>query len=130
LTTSGPPKFRGRTLGVTTLVAAQFLIGTIHISFGALLLYYGVNIYNLYTLAFGLFVSFSAYGLWFLRGWAWMGTIGASIFVIIVDSLTLLNLPSIPGIPKVATVGEISYSLLILTYLAQTKVRLSFSKPI
>jgi hypothetical protein len=130
LTGSGPPRFKGRTIGLVTLVILQSLIGAIHISFGALLLYYGINIYNLYTLTFGLIVLISAYGMWLFRGWAWKSTVAASIFVVIVDSLALLNLPSIPGIPIEATVVEVGYSLLILTYLGQPKVRVSFSKPI
>jgi hypothetical protein len=48
------------------------------------------------------------------------------MFVIAVDALTLLNLPSIPGIPKAAAVPEIIYSLLVLLYLSQTHVRIKY----
>ncbi|MCW4019277.1 MAG: hypothetical protein NWF00_11470 [Candidatus Bathyarchaeota archaeon] len=39
------------------------------------------------------------------------------------DSLVLLNLPSVPGIPRLAGVGEIPYSILVLIYLLEPKIR-------
>lgn len=45
------------------------------------------------------------------------------IFVIAADGLTLLNLPSIPGIPKLPALTEILYSLFVVLYLLQTKIR-------
>ena len=56
----------------------------------------------------------------------WIGTIGVSLFVIVVDSLTLLDLPSIPGIPKFAGFTEIGYSILVIVYLCRVKVRTKF----
>jgi len=39
------------------------------------------------------------------------------VFVVVADSLTLLDLPSIPGIPKSVGFGEIIYSILVMIYL-------------
>jgi hypothetical protein len=129
--------YRGRILGIVVLVVAQFLIGIIHVSSGVLLLLQGIietfstsmqvpEIYSVYTLVFGLLIFIFAYAIWIGNRWGWIGTVTVSIFVILVDSLTLLNLPSIPGIPKFAAVAEIVYSLLILLYLSQTHVRAIF----
>jgi len=71
-------------------------------------------------------VAVFAYGLWNGKKLGWIGTVAVSIFVVIVDSLTLLNLPSIPGIPKLAGFGEITYCVLILFYLSQARVRTKY----
>jgi hypothetical protein len=61
--------------------------------------------------------------IWQGKKLGWVVTVAVSLFVITVDSLTLLNLPSIPGIPKFAGFGEITYSVLVLGYLLQAGVR-------
>lgn len=52
-----------------------------------------------------------------------MGTIAISIIVVIIDSLTVLNLPIIPGVPKFAATGEIPYSIAVIIYLIQPRIR-------
>jgi hypothetical protein len=130
------PTFRGRNLGIAVLVAAQLLIGAIHIFFGAWLLsalsmtpfasvlgtQTGPDIYSLYTILFGVLTLVFAALIWQQKRSGWIGTVAVAIFVIVADSLTLLNLPSVPGIPKVAGAGEISYSLIALAYLLQGHV--------
>jgi uncharacterized membrane protein (DUF2068 family) len=120
-------------LGIVALAFAQFFIGVTHIFFGSLLLFAGTStssavpqvpeIYGSYTLVFGLLVLILTYGIWLSRSWGWNGTFAVSVFVIVADALTLLNLPSVPGIPKVAAAVEIGYSLMVLLYLSQTRVK-------
>jgi uncharacterized membrane protein (DUF2068 family) len=124
---------KGRTIGIVALTAAQFLIGIIHVLFGAWLLSATLSIsvqspliYSSYTLAFGVLTLVCAYGIWLGKSWGWHGTIAVSLFVIVADALTLLNLPSIPGIPKFAGAAEIAYSLLVLLYLSQKHVRAKY----
>jgi hypothetical protein len=57
------------------------------------------------------------------KKWGLLGTIGVSTFVVVADSLTVLDLPSVPGIPKLAAALEITYSLLVITYLLQHSLR-------
>jgi hypothetical protein len=121
-----PPSFRGRKFGITVLVVAQYIISVIHVSLGLVLFFAGPNVYSVYTILFGVLVAVLGYGLWNGTELGWIGTVAVSIFVIIVDSLTLLNLPSIPGIPKLAGFGEITYSILILFYLTQARVRTKY----
>ena len=118
--------YRGRFLGIFVLVIAQFLIGSIHVSAGLLLLLAEPDVYSIYTLVFGMLVLLFAYALWTSRSWGWTGTIAISLFVTAVDSLTLLNLPSIPGIPKAAAIFEILYSLFVIVYLSQAHVRMKY----
>jgi len=128
-----PPNYKGRKFGLIVLVIVQLIIGWIHVVFGSWLLLasndtasFGFSlgyIYNLYTLLYGLLTSVFAVGLWFKKNWGWYGTLAVCFFVIVADSLTILNLPSVPGIPKVAGVGEIPYSLIIIAYLLQFHVR-------
>jgi vacuolar-type H+-ATPase subunit I/STV1 len=125
------PTFRGRTLGITAIIALQIFIGVIHILFGFMLLastQMSVTfsetsgaIYNVYTIAFGFVTTVFAVGIWFYKKWGIMGAILTSLFVAVVDSLTLLNLPSVPGIPKFAAFPEIIYSIFIMFYLLQAK---------
>jgi hypothetical protein len=128
------PRYKGRTLGIVALVVAQFIIGVMHVFFGLVLLFaeFSLNsvvpsevpeIYSVYTLVFGLLVLIFTYGIWSSRSWGWSGTVAVSVFVIVADAFTLLNLPSIPSIPKVAAAVEIGYSLVVLLYLSQTRVR-------
>jgi hypothetical protein len=86
-------------------------------------------IYGYYTIAFGLFTLSFAAALWVKKTVGLVGTIVVCVFVIIADSLTLLNLPSIPGIPKFAAIMEIPYSVIVVLYLLQPNVRTSLMVP-
>jgi hypothetical protein len=128
--------YRGRSLGIVILVFAQLIIGTIHAFFGLLLLAYenmsflpATAVYDIYTFVFGLLALVFAFFIWQGKKIGWLGTIAVSLFVISVDSLTLLDLPSIPGIPKFAGFTEIIYSVLIVGYLLQTRLRRKFFGP-
>jgi hypothetical protein len=124
-----PIIYKGRNLGIPVLTSAQLLIGAIHVFFGALLLAFGASIlqateaYNVYTTVFGLSVLVFAVFVWQGKKAGWIGTVAVSLFVIIADALTVLNLPSIPRIPKSAALTEIAYSLLIVVYLLQKDIR-------
>jgi hypothetical protein len=122
----GPPSFHGRNIGIVILVAMQVLVGVVHVVFGFWLLVASPDIYSVYTTVYSLLTLLFAVGLWRGRSWGWMGTVAVSLFVIVADALTLLNLPSIPGIPKFAGFGEISYSVVVVAYLMQTKLRIKF----
>jgi len=120
-------------LGIVVLAVAQFTIGIIHVFFGFWLLYATSRIsaqspliYSVYTLAFGVLTLFCAYGIWRGRSWGWHGTVAVSLFVIVANALTLLNLPSILGIPKLAAAAEIVYSLIVLLYLSQKHIRAQY----
>jgi hypothetical protein len=126
--------FRGRTLGITAITGLQVLIGAVHIFFGFLLLtstFAVVEfseqspsiIYNVYTILFGFASIVFALGIWFSKRWGVIGTVLTSLFVTIVDALTILSLPSVPGIPKFAAFPEILYSLFIIFYLLQAKIK-------
>ncbi len=125
--------YRGKSIGIVALTAAQLLIGGIHISFGILLLIsedfaslQATVAYDVYTIVFGSLVAVFAVYIWQGKKIGWIGTVAVSIFVIAADSLALLDLPSIPGIPKLPAFTEIAYSLLILYYLLQKGVRKKF----
>jgi hypothetical protein len=127
------PTYKGRRLGIVVLIAAQLLIGGIHVFFGLLLLalenlsfLQGTLVYDVYTVAFGILTVVFSVLIWQGNKIGWIGTIAVSLFVIGADSLTLLNLPSIPGIPKFAGFGEITYSALIIVYLCTRQVRTKF----
>lgn len=122
------PTFKGRSLGVTALTAAQLLIGVIHIISGAVLFAFenfsalhATAAYDIYTLLYGALTLVFAVYLWQGKKAGWIGTIAIAIFVIAADSLTLLNLPSIPGIPKAPAIAEITYSTIIIAYLLTRK---------
>ncbi len=129
--TNKPPQiiYKGRSLGIVILTAAQLLIGAIHVLFGFLLLTSETSLlkatvaYDFYTIAFGALVLFFAWFIWQGKKAGWIGTVAVSIFVSVADALTLLSLPSIPGIPKFAAPTEIIYSIFVVAYLLQTKVR-------
>ncbi len=120
--------YKGKSLGVVLLTAAQIFIGAIHVFFGLLLL--GLEnlslaplAYDVYTTMFGLLTVVFAVFVWQGKKIGWIGTVAISMFVVAVDSLTLLDLPSIPGIPKFAGFGEITYSVFIIVYLCTKQVR-------
>ena len=127
------PTFGGRTLGIAILTSLQLLIGAIHIFSGALLLAFedfsalpAIAAYDIYTIVFGtLTLVFAAY-IWRGKKAGWIGTILVSTFVIIADSLTVLDLPSVPGIPKFPAATEIAYSVIVIVYLLQPHVRKKF----
>jgi hypothetical protein len=125
--------FKGRSIGIVVLIAAQMLIGVIHVFFGALLLVFenlrfmqATVAYDVYTMVFGLLTLVFAVLLWQGKKSGWAGTIAVSVLVIFADALALLDLPSIPGIPSLPALTEIAYSLLIVFYLLQGKVREQF----
>lgn len=126
--------YKGRSLGIVILVVAQVIIGAIHGFFGLMLLAYedlsffpATTVYDVYTFVFGLLALVFAVFIWKNKKVGWIGTAAVSLFVIAADSLTLLDLPSIPGIPKFAGFTEIAYSVLVVGYLLQTKVRRKYS---
>jgi hypothetical protein len=135
-----PIEYKGRSLGILLLVAAQLLIGFIHVAFGFWILtatltsssvgfvglFSAPVIYSVYTIVFSLFTLLFGYLLWLRNRWGWVGTFAVLVFVIVADSLTLLDLPSVPGIPKFAGYGEITYSVLVIIYLLQAHVRTKY----
>src|SRR4030066_2207191 len=132
-----PITYKGRSLGIVLLTAAQTLVGFIHIVFGFWLLtapritpFVGyicvsssADVYSVYTIVFGFLTLLFAGLLWLQKRWGWVGTIAVLVFVIVADSLTLLDLPSVPGISKLSGYGEIAYSILVILYLFQAHVR-------
>ena len=128
--------YKGRSLGIVILTVAQLIIGAIHVFFGLLLLAFenlsfikATAAYDFYTFVFGLLALVFAVFIWQGKKWGWIGTVAVSLFVIVADSLTVLDLPSIPGIPKFPAITEIAYSLLIVFYLLQTGVRRKYLGP-
>lgn len=128
-----PLTVKGRSLGIAALTAAQILIGAIHIISGLLLLGSEIAmgtqvsiVYDVYTLVFGVLTLILAGLIWQLKKSGWAGTIAVSLFVIVADTLTVLNLPSIPGIPRLAGAFEIAYSLFVIFYLLLPEVRKKF----
>ena len=135
-----PLEYKGRTLGIVALTAAQVLIGFVHVVFGfwfliapRTTLVVGVaglssagDIYSIYTIVFGFLTLLFAVPLWLQKHWGWVGTFVVLAFVVVADSLTLLDLPSIPGIPKFAGFGEIAYSIFVMIYLLQAHVRVKY----
>jgi hypothetical protein len=138
--THPPVEYRGRSLGVVFLIAAQLLVGFVHVIFGFWLLtspraapVVGIigsiaasDIYSIYTIIFSVLTLLFAVLLWSQKRWGWIGTFVVLVFVIVADSLTLLDLPSIPGIPKFAGYGEITYSIFVILYLLQSHVRIKY----
>lgn len=132
-----PVEYKGRSLGIAFLVGVQLLVGFIHVVFGfwllsASLAFSSVGligltsaplIYSVYTIVFSLLTLFFTYLLWLQKSWGWIGTLALLIFVVVADSLTLLDLPSVPGIPKFAGYGEITYSIIVILYLMAATVR-------
>lgn len=122
--------YKGRSLGIVVLIAAQIFIGAIHVFFGLLLLVFenlsfmqATIAYDVYTIVFGVLTVVFAVLIWQGKKLGWVGTVAVSLFVIVADSLTLLDLPSILGIPKFAGFTEIAYSVLIIVYLCTSQVR-------
>jgi hypothetical protein len=127
------PTYKGRRIGIVILTTVQLLIGGIHMFFGALLLAFedfnfirATISYDIYTIVFGILVTGFAFLIWQGKMAGWLGTISISVFVSIVDTLTLLDLPSIPGIPKAPAFAEIAYSLIIIFYLSRKNIMQHF----
>ena len=129
--THKPPQiiYKGRSIGIVILVAAQLIIGAIHVFFGFLLFAFEVSFlqstlaYDVYTVVFGLLTLVFAVFIWRGKKSGWIGTVAVSIFVSVADALVLLNLPSIPGIPPFAAPTEIIYSVIVVFYLLRNDVR-------
>ena len=116
------------------------LIGSVHVVFGFWMLAaprfensgffsnasLSVDIYSVYTVVFGVLSLVFSVGLWLQMRWGWVGTSVVLVFVVVADSLTLLDLPSVPGIPKFAGYGEITYSVIVLSYLLQSHIRAKY----
>ena len=124
--------FKGRFLGVALLVGAQFFVGITHVVVGFIMFLSGFSlaafsvtplIYSVYTLAYGCLTLLFAYLLWIGEPLGWLGTVGVSLFVIVMDILTVLDVLHLLGIPRVAAIGEVPFSLIVLAYLVQVHVR-------
>ncbi len=127
-----PPKFKGRTIGIVTLTGLQLLIGFMHVFFGFWLLSTNLTssiglesniVYSVYTVAFGFAASILGLGIWLGKIWGTFGTIVLLLFVICVDLLAVLDLPTIPGVPKLAAGAEILYSAFISLYLLKLRIK-------
>lgn len=127
-----PITVNGRSIGIAILTAEQLFIGVIHFFVGLLLLFSSSAIlpasiaYDIYTTVFGLLIVFFAWFIWQGKKVGWMGTFAVLVFVMVVDTLRVLNLPSIPGIPSFAPPTEITWSLLVIIYLSTRNVRKKF----
>ena len=133
-----PPdlSFRGRSLGIVILVAIQLVVGVIHTIFGLMMLSGSFSFssfslepttYSIYTLVYGCLTLIFTYLLWLQKRSGWLGTIVVSLFVIFADTLTVFNLLSVFGIPKTAALGEIPFSIIVITYLVQRHVRSTYN---
>ena len=127
-----PITVNSRSIGIAILTAEQLFIGVIHFLVGLLLLVSSSAIfpaslaYNVYTAVFGLLVSIFAWFIWQGKKAGWMGTVAVLVFVMVVDTLRVLNLPSIPGIPSFAPPTEITWSIIVIIYLSTKNVRKKF----
>jgi hypothetical protein len=127
-----PITINGRSIGIAILTAEQLFIGVIHVLVGLMLLVFSSTIlpatltYDVYTTFFGFLVSVFAWSIWQGRKAGWIGTVAVLVFVIVVDTLKVLNLPSIPGIPNFAPPTEIIWSILVIIYMSTKNVRKKF----
>ena len=132
---SGFPSFRGRFLGIVVLVVIQIIVGIIHMFFGFIMLSGILSVsftltpvvYSLYTLVYGCLTFVFAYLLWLGKPSGWIGTVAISLFVIMADTLTVINLFTSLGIPPTAALGEIPFSILVIAYLIQRHVRTKYN---
>jgi hypothetical protein len=139
LTLKRPEKidtYKGRFLGITIIVAIQFIYGIIHTFFGFMSLL-GENIllpssssalliYNYYTLALGIYTVLFTYFLWKEKQIGWIGTVAVGLFVIMVYILVLFEFLKIPRIINLTAIAGIIFNVLILTYLLQNHVRTKY----
>ena len=124
--------FRGRFLGIGVLVAIQVINGLIHTFFGLLLVLGNYvptasstapSVFSFYTLIYGILTLLFTYLLWKGKRLGWIGTVAVALFVIIADTLTVIDLLTFLGIIKTAAILEIPYSLVTVLYLIQNHVR-------
>jgi uncharacterized membrane protein (DUF2068 family) len=128
--------FRGRFLGIGVLAAIQVINGLIHTFFGLLLVlgtYMSMadssnapSVFSFYTLIYGILTLLFTYLLWKDKRSGWIGTVAVALFVILADSLTVLDLLTFLGIIKTAAIVEIPYSLVTVLYLIQNHVRTKY----
>lgn len=128
--------FRGRFLGIGVLTVIQVINGLIHTFFGLVLVlgtFISVtaslnapSVFMFYTLIYGILTLLFTCLLWKGERTGWIGTVAVALFVIIADSLTVLELLTFLGIIKTAAILEIPYSLITVLYLIQTHVRTKY----
>jgi len=130
------PTFKGRFLGIAVLVVVQLIIGFIHVIFGLVMLSGSFSIaafsvtpliYSIYTSAYGLLTLLFTYLVWANKRLGWIGSVAISSFVILADTLTVLDVLSVLGIPKLAAFGEIPFSVMVIAYLLQPHLRSEYS---
>jgi hypothetical protein len=119
-----PASFKGKYPGVFVLTIVQFLGGAIHAIIGLGLIYAasGEPVYNVYTLLYGVFSIIFANGLWAGKKSGWLGTIIVSLFVIVIDVSTVLDIRLIAGVPRTAAFGEIFISIIFIACLLLPKI--------
>ena len=129
--------FGGRLPGIIVLAIIQFTVGIIHVFMGFSMLLGTFTItfqimtstvYSVYTLIYGCLTIFFTYLFWTMKRLGWIGTIAVSIFVILADTLAVFNVFNILGIPKVASIGEIPYSIMVIASLLQHQVRSKYNE--
>ncbi|MBN1784896.1 MAG: hypothetical protein JW815_04095 [Candidatus Bathyarchaeota archaeon] len=128
--------FRGRFLGIGVLTAIQVINGLTHTFFGLVLVlgtFISVaassnfpSVFSFYTLIYGILTLLFTYLLWKGKSLGWIGTVAVALFVIIADSLTVLDMLTFLGIIKTAAIVEIPYSLATVLYLIQTHIRTKY----
>ena len=128
--------FSGRFLGIGVLTAIQVINGLIHTFFGSVLVlgtFISVaaslnapSVFRFYTLIYGILTLLFTCLLCKGKRLGWIGTVAVALFVIIADSLTVLDLLTFLGIIKTAAILEIPYSLVTVLYLIQTHVRTKY----
>ena len=125
--------FSGRFLGIGVLTAIQVINGLSHTFFGLVLVlgtYMSMadssnttSVFSFYTLIYGLLTLLFTYLLWKGKRLGWLGTVAVAVFVILADTLTVVDLLTFFGIIKTAAIVEIPYSLVTVLYLLQIHVR-------
>src|SRR3972149_12259263 len=94
-----PVEYKGRSLSIVFLIAAQVLVGFIHVVFGFWLLtatwipssvgIFGSSsapdIYSVYTIVFGFLTLLFALLFWVQKRGGWVGTFGQLGLVVVVD---------------------------------------------
>jgi hypothetical protein len=83
-------------------------------------------IYSYYTFVYGCLTLLFAYLFWVEKRLGWIGTVAISLFIIVADILTAFESFNPLGIPKLAAIGEVPFSILILVYLLQSHIRTKY----
>ena len=125
-----PESFKGRFFGLFILAILQFLNGTVHTIIRIFLIFTasGELVYNIYTFLYGILNLIFGHCLWSDKKSGYLGTISVSLFIIVVDISTVFGVSLIAGVPKAEALGEIMYSLFVISYLFQPKVIKQFMK--